>query len=234
VIELPVGYEDSLRRTVISRFVATLLPCYGAVVRVDVDEFLVIDPQVSTSLADYIATMTEPYATARGFDVIQLPGEPVLEQVLTQPLLSYRSHAYPNTALNKTCIVKTPVEWSAGFHWANVYPSLGPLFMLHMKRVDIEWQMLWYKGMHDSIKDDPKVDHAIKEYYFPDRQKIEQYHRGVSQRHRVAGVENWYRTEATAAYMAKIKLSTVDKLYRGDYGHENVLCEIPAEWKALI
>jgi hypothetical protein len=234
LIELPMGYEDSLRQAVISRFVSALLPCYETVIRVDIDEFLVVDPRVAPSLAGFVNDMKGPYITARGFDVIQLYQEPSLPEKLDGPLLENRAFAYPNTALNKTCIVKHPVTWSTGFHWSTVYPKFGPVFMLHMKRIDINWQIAWSAKMFESVKDNPTVNQAIKDYYSPSRDKIEAYHKDVGMRPHLSGIDSWYRDEIISEYLSKLEYRPDYAMYSGEYGHELVLCEIIPEWKLLF
>jgi hypothetical protein len=233
VVELPVGYDDAVRRDVLTGLVSALLPCYDFVVRVDADEFLVVDPRVTESLASFLETFAEPYLTSRGFDVVQLPQEAPLPEGLMQ-ILPYRQVAYPNSALNKTCIVKTAVKWSSGFHSASVYPKFGPLFLLHMKRVDIQWQLQWFARMTANIKDNANVAQIIKDYYEPDIGKITKYHREVSGRTRLSGIDSWYRQEFTRQFLDGVALRPADGVYAGTYGHEHVLCEIPSQWRALI
>jgi hypothetical protein len=234
LIELPVGYDDTTRRAVISQFVSSLLPCYDAVIRVDCDEFLVVDPRSAASLAAFVDGLDAPYMTARGFDVIQMPDEPPLPEKPDASILKDRAFAYPNTALNKTCIVKTPVTWSAGFHAASVYPKFGPLVMLHMKRLDIGWQVGWFSHMFENIKDNPKVDKIFKDYYTPDKEKIRNYHRDVTGRPRLSGIDSWYRHDLTKNFLEKTRFVPSDGLYYSDFDHEMVLCEIPREWKSLL
>jgi hypothetical protein len=234
LVQLPVGYEDSLRRQFISKFVTSLLTCYDAVVRVDIDEFLVVDPRVAPSLSAYIQTMSDPYATARGFDVIQLEAEPPLPASASIPLLQQRQYAYPNTALNKTCIVKVPAYWSTGFHWSTLYPKFGPLFLLHTKRIDIQWQTDWARTMYEGIKDNPTVGADIRNYYSPKIEGILKYHRDVGTRNRVSGIDSWYRSAITTDYLTKIRMNPSDGIYAGEYGHDHVLCEIVPEWKSLF
>jgi hypothetical protein len=234
IIELPVGYDDATRRDVISRFVSALLACYDTVIRVDVDEFLVVDPRNAPSLAAFVDDLDAPYMTARGFDVIQLSDEPPLPEKLDVPILTERAFAYPNTALNKTCVVKMPVVWSHGFHSASVYPKFGPLFMLHMKRLDIGWQLRWFDRMLKNIKDNPRVHEMFKDYYAPDEEKIRRYHSGVMNRPRVEGIDSWYRQELLRDSLEKLKFVPADGLYHGEYGHEQVLCKIPQQWKSII
>ena len=234
VIELPVAYDDGIRHAIVSHLVAALLVTYDTVVRVDADEFLVVDPRASASLADFLQTDEAPYLTARGFDVIQLTGEPALAAVPAAPILSERRFAYPNTALNKTTVVRTPVRWEGGFHCADVYPRFGPLFLLHMKRIDIGWQLAWFRRMTENISANPKAENYLKDYYAPDEVRIRDYHAGVENRTRLAGIESWYREAFTADFLAHTQLTPHNGIYQSRFDHEDVLCEIVPEWKALI
>ncbi len=234
LIELPVGYEDHTRLAAITPLVTSLLACYDVVIRVDADEFLVVDPRVAPSLAAFVEAMEQPYLTARGFDVIQLPGEPALPEVAAGAILQHRAAAYPNTALNKTAIVRTPVAWAAGFHSASVFPRFGALFMLHMKRLDIGWQMAWFREMTDNIAGNPKVEQMFKDYYAPDLARITAYHRDVAVRPHVGGIDAWYRNGLMREFVENIRFTPGDGIYHSTYGHENVLCEIIPEWRALL
>jgi hypothetical protein len=234
LIELPVGYNDETRRDVIAGLVKSLLGCYDTVIRVDADEFLVVDPRRRLTLKAFIQGLEAPYMNARGFDVCQMPGEPNLPVDFDYPILRDRGFAYPNTALNKACIIRTPMTWSIGFHWASVYPRFGALFMLHMKRLDIGWQLDWYRRMSQAIRDDPSVPDSLRAYYNPDEDQIHRYHNGVSGRERLRGMETWYRFHIMKTFLDDISLTPATGLYDGKYDHELVLCEIPPEWKSLF
>ena len=234
LIELPVGYNDNNRRAVISQLVSTLLPCYDSVIRVDADEFLVVDPRVAPSLDVFIKSMKAPYLTARGFDVLQMPDEPPVSANASGSILKDRAFAYPNTALNKTCVVTIPVDWSEGFHWASVPPKFGPLFMLHMKRLDIGWQLAWCRQMTESLQNNNQAEAGLHQYYSPDEQRVLDYHKGAANRPFVAGIDSWYRDTLIAKFLEGIALVSSTGLYHGEYGHEQVLCEIPPEWRSII
>jgi len=211
--------------------VAMLLGAYDVVIRVEADEMLVVDPRVAPSLRAYIEGTSRPYYTARGFDVIQTTGETPL---VPGPILAQRRHAYPNTALNKTAIVRTPLHWNPGFHWCSAYPECDALFMLHLKRADIDQQLAWFSDMTAKIADNPAVPAATREYYRPDRAKIALYHNEVSTRPRLCGIESWYREAVQANYFRSISYSPKEDIYGGEFAHDHVLCEIPASWKNLF
>jgi hypothetical protein len=232
VIEIPVGYDDAVRQGVINGLVSALAACYETVIRVDSDEFLVVDPRVSLSLAAYVNQLAHPYVTARGFDVVQLLDEPPLNDAIR--ILETRAYAHPNSALNKTCIVTVPVNWSSGFHWATVYPKFDSLFMLHMKRVDIGWQLDWFRYMTEKLKHNARVSQTIKDYYAADEARITQYHRDVGDRRKLSGIDSWYREEFTKEFLRDIAFQKSDGMYTGAFKHELVLCQIPSEWGLLI
>jgi hypothetical protein len=199
------------------------------VIRVDTDELLVADPRVAPDLKSYFLESSAPYYTARGFDVVQTIGEPAL---VAGPILSQRRYAYPISALNKTAATRRPLTWSSGFHWASVPPVFSSLFLLHLKRVDIEWQCRWYAEMTHNIGDNPAIDPQIRAYYAANRVEITAYHEGVSARPRLEGIDSWYREEHQKRFMESVKL--IDGLYFGDYAHESALVAIPSEWRKLF
>lgn len=231
VLRMPVGYDDATRANVMSDLVATLLGAYDVVIRVDADEILMVDPSVAPSLREFIESSSRPYHTARGFDVIQTLDEPAMAP---GPLLAQRRFAYPAGALNKTCIVRVPVHWTQGFHWCSVYPDFGPLFMLHLKRIDIDWQVEWFTRMTANIGDNPNVEQIFKEYYRPDREKIVAYHRNISNWKIQAGIESWYRHDHQSKFIRSVSYNASKDVYSGTYEHDHVLCEIPQEWKTAL
>lgn len=231
VIRLPVGYDNATRARMISDMVCSLLGAYDAVIRVDADEMLVVDPEVAPSLRAYIESTDRPYYTARGFDVAQTQGEAPLQPGL---LLAQRQVAYPASALNKTAITRIPMHWSQGFHWCSAYPEFGPLFMLHLKRIDIDWQMQWFAEMTGNIAANPKVHQTTKDYYNPDLEKITSYHQGVSMRPRQTGMRAWYREEHQRKFLASITYEARSDVYTGSYDQDLVLCELPEAWKRLF
>lgn len=231
VLRLPVGYEDGLRARLIGDYVATLLHAHDVVVRVDVDEFLVADPRHYPSLRHFIAAGDAPHLAARGFDVIQTVAEPPLQP---GPVLAQRQWAYPNSALNKTCIVRRPRRWTPGFHWCDAAPVFGPLFMLHLKRVDMAEQFRWAAAMTGNIGANPQVGAEIKAYYRPAEAEVLKYHLDVSMRPRLKGIEAWYRDDFQQDFAASVAQNPASGMHVGRYGHDHVLCEIPDAWRGLL
>lgn len=231
VIRLPVAYDNETRARVMADFIASLLRVYDVVVRVDADEILAVDPRAAPSLGAFLQASDRPYLTARGFDVVQVMGERPMEP---GPVLAQRRYAYPNSALNKTCVTRVPLTWSQGFHWASVHPAFGPLFMLHLKRVDVDWQLGWNGTLAGNMAGNPKVPEEIRAKYLVDQTRILEYHLGVSQRKRLSGIEAWYREEHQKRFLDSIAYSARTGFYVGTYDHDMALCELLPEWRGLI
>lgn len=231
VIRLPVPYDNPTRARVMADLVSSLLPAYDVVVRVDVDEILAVDPRAAPSLNAFLQADDRPYWTARGFDVTQLMGERAMEP---GPVLAQRRYAYPNSALNKTCVTRVPLKWMHGFHWANVHPSFGPLYMLHLKRIDMDWQMGWNAQLAANMVGNPKVPEAIRAKYLVEQTAILEYHLNVSQRKRLSGIESWDREAHQQRFLQSIRYDGGSGCYVGAYDHELVVCELPPEWRDLV
>jgi len=106
--------------------------------------------------------------------------------------------------------------------------------MLHLKRIDVDWQMRWFAEITRNISANKAVAQEIKDYYIPDRDKILAYHEGVSIRARIAGIENWYRETLQQNFLGTISYNPADDIYYGEFAHDHVLCEIPLAWKQLF
>lgn len=226
-VRLPYAYDDARRPTACAEVVDRLLKTYDTVIRVDADEFLMVDPRVAASLPQFLEMTGDAYFTARGFDVVQLPEEAPL---VAGPVLAQRQVAYPNSALNKTSITRIPLHWGPGFHWANVLPRFSALFLIHLKRVDVDWQMQW----SHCIAAHPEIAGDLRDYYRAGREQILEYNRQVAKRPLLRGIGAWYRDAHQARFIAAVRHDPASGLYQGEYDHELVLCELPEEFRAML
>ena len=115
------GYDNNLRVELFNNLVRVMLERYSIVIRVDVDEFLVPDPRKYPSLQRYIDNLDAGYVTAIGLDVIEAPSEAALRYDV-KPLLRQRRFAVKASAYSKTCVTRTPLRWSPGFHTVDAPP----------------------------------------------------------------------------------------------------------------
>lgn len=227
VTELPNTFLDHIRAKAISAYVRFLLQIYDVVIRVDTDEFIIPDPDRYQNLALFVAESKVPYLTGIGVDVIQRPGEPDLD--LTQPILiTQRSYAYANASLNKTCLTRVPCEWSSGFHGSTLYPHFEGCYLVHLKRADIELQLKWLEFMH------PQVEEQFKEYYSPNRSKIEEYHNNVSSRPLRTNLKEIESGEYMEKYLKSVTYNPQVGIYHGDHFHDPFLTQIPKQFINIV
>lgn len=107
---------DRYRAKKISEFAKKLYPRYKAVLAMDIDEFLVIDPNVNQSLFDYLNhEFKYSSLSGLGLDVGQ---HPITEKELdlNKRFLSQRSYALLSDRYTKPVVSLKPINWGSGFH----------------------------------------------------------------------------------------------------------------------
>lgn len=131
---------DRNRAKKISQFAKQLFPKYHAVLAVDIDEFLVLDPKVGNSLKTYL--QQESNATSLsglGLDVGQHPN---LEVAIDpkKPFLSQRSFAQVSDRYTKPSVSFKPLNWGAGFHRikGKDFTIDSNLFLFHFGLIDYD------------------------------------------------------------------------------------------------
>lgn len=222
-------YDDNLRLQFVQKKIKELFSDYDAIIRVDTDEFIIADPARHNGLRDYFESLSSDYVTARGFDVFQASGDEVLDP--TSPILGYqRKLAFANAAMNKTCFVKREVRWNRGFHCTDSMPKLGDLFLFHLKRVDISWQVRWNAHVAAKIQNDA----FIRSYYETPRSQIEQFHSDLSERECVVDSNSVYRESFIERWLKTFRrndeLGTID----GEYIIDTLNIEIPERFWGMV
>jgi len=133
-----IPLDETHRSELISYFSAELLKIYDCVIYTDVDEILVVDPNLNLSLLDYINLSKKSYITAIGLNVLKHPS---LESNLTtnQHLFKQRKYVQFDSAYCKTLIFRIPIKFRSGFHTANVERQFDKnIFLFHLRAVDKE------------------------------------------------------------------------------------------------
>ncbi len=133
---------DRYRAKLVSGYAKSLLSDkgYKVVVAHDIDEYLVLDPSLSGTLADYLLGLgSKPSISALGVDVVH---HPLKEQAIDTklPFLSQRNYAVISARHTKAVVATEPVVWGAGFHRVKGYGSnIDPnLFLFHCGMIDID------------------------------------------------------------------------------------------------
>lgn len=151
VITLPrdpqLTFFDRRRWTALSFFASGLTQFYHWAITTDVDEFILVDPEVGDNLTDYLRTKYPDPAQAPAsispfaLELIHRPEdepEPIEAGV---PILSRRRIYRPNANYSKPCITRGAVRFSPGGHANNLGPRTlsDDLYMLHLRFFDRDY-----------------------------------------------------------------------------------------------
>ena len=131
---------DQNRINIISNFAKALFQRYDLVIAHDIDELLLVDPDQSRGLSEYLQRQIK-YASlsALGLDVGQnLDSEQPIDP--SRPFLQQRSYAHVSARYTKAVVATRPLRWGAGFHRVrhrnfHIDPNL---YLFHFGMVDYE------------------------------------------------------------------------------------------------
>lgn len=137
-VPLKRSAADRRRATAMSNLAKSLFSVFDAVIVTDVDEFIVADPMLNLSLAEYLSQVkSRASLSALGLDVGQhLRLESPLDPAA--PFLDQRSFAHLSSRYTKPSIAFQPVKWGSGMHRIkgrnfHIDPNL---FLFHFGMVD--------------------------------------------------------------------------------------------------
>jgi hypothetical protein len=189
VIPVSCGYffHEFWRTHVIDRKQQELIKQYDAVIYVDIDEFLVPDPQYR-DLREFVTTHREHHAIrARGYEIVQdLACEPPLDWT-TPPLLAQRRLWAAARLSSKPALTYVPVRWTLGFH--NLLDPSPPievedLYLLHIHKIDFRYCIERHRAIRARLSEwhplvlvehnthyQAPTDEAVNEWY---RQSLRQ------------------------------------------------------------
>lgn len=219
-------YNDDIRVEVVTAKVAELLHSYDVVLRVDVDEFLVVDPARFQNLRAFIDQWQGRYITARGFDIIQMKEQEPLD--LTRPILEQRPCGYALDAMNKTCVTRIPLKWGRGFHYCSAPPAFGDVFLLHLKRVDAENEKAWCRTMLALARNDA----FAVQYYTECLNIIDPYRQGRAQLPFDEGEDALLRASFMEAFTTTVRFDATTGLYDGPYRQEATNVVVPRRFRS--
>lgn len=230
VLAMPsMPFDEGRRTQLIAPIVSGLLSHFDLVLHTDTDEFLVPDPRRYKGLGAYLETLKVPYVTAIGLDVFQHAREAPVDW--SRPLLAVQRHfAYLSSSMCKTAVTAVPLQWGPGFHFCSVFPRLNDLFLVHLKRADIDQQLEWFAYM--SGRD--FADERLRAYYAPSRDRLERLHRMLSARPLLQGWDGIDRAKFRGRFLGSICFDRMDGIYRGVHFQDDVICELPAEFCGML
>lgn len=139
---LPLKREqaDSRRARVMSHLARGLFRYFDAVIVTDVDEFLIVDPELNVTLAEYLSqSKARTTVSGLGLDVGQhMEFEDGLDR--SRPFLDQRQYAHLSSRYTKPVVAFKPVTWGSGMHRIkgrnfHIDPNI---FLFHFGMVDYE------------------------------------------------------------------------------------------------
>jgi len=133
-------YFELDRALTISDLQHSLLHYYDCVIYTDVDELLVVDPELGLDLAAFIEQSEDhPVISPIGLNVLHLSeAEPALD--IAKPILAQRPHAYFHSNYCKPVITRTPTRWMRGFHGCDEETFLDRgLYLFHLAHFDLSY-----------------------------------------------------------------------------------------------
>lgn len=138
VVRIPRSPKHNKKRAnFISNFCSALLEWYDAVIYVDIDEFLIPDPEQYASLKAFVDEVKEGSTiTAIGIDISHVPDiEPPLD--LSAPILGQRRWTRFAFPMCKPLVTTVPIRWTPGFHSSDQDLHFDRLFLFHLHNFDL-------------------------------------------------------------------------------------------------
>lgn len=140
VIRIPGGFDknfDARRWRMLSNFTNGLRSYYDFVVVGDVDEYLVVDPKLGLSLADFLSRRkAKTVITPIGIEIVHRAD--VEPGGIEDGILGPRRYGRYSSFYSKPCIVSRQVRLSRGGHYTDVdeLKVFRNLYLFHMKYCD--------------------------------------------------------------------------------------------------
>ncbi|MCQ2598785.1 MAG: glycosyltransferase family 2 protein [Alphaproteobacteria bacterium] len=133
-------HGDKKRINIISEYAKKLLKQYDIVIGCDCDEFLIVEPKLHKTLAEYLSTKNiNTTMSGLGLDIGQnLNTEAILDR--EAPFLEQREYALLSTRYTKPVVINKPITWGSGFHSikGHNFHIDKNLYLLHFGAVDLE------------------------------------------------------------------------------------------------
>lgn len=143
---------DRRRWELLSNFTNGLLRYYNWVLCGDVDELVLVDPEVAPDLLTYVTSFRPRFTPTvfcpLGIEIIHNPAlepDPVAEDA---PILSRRRLFRLNANYSKPCLTRSPIQFSPGGHSCNIDKrTVDPnLYLVHLRFFDHATTMARLEG----------------------------------------------------------------------------------------
>lgn len=139
-VDMSRSAGDKYRIGKISDLANELLKSYDIVIGCDCDEFLMVDPALKQTLAEYLSNKNiNTTLSGLGLDIGQhMQHECALDT--SKPFLAQREYALLSTRYTKPVVINKPVQWGSGFHSirGHNFHIDNNLYLLHFGAVDMD------------------------------------------------------------------------------------------------
>ena len=128
------------RRRLFNGLVEGLRAYYQFVLTIDIDEFIVLDPEAGDDLSKYLAKarFDAPALSPVGFDIVHKPSVEDQPFDFDIPATLQRTHGYIDGTYSKPCLFERRPEAGGTAHFLNDAPwQIDPnIFLFHLKHFD--------------------------------------------------------------------------------------------------
>ncbi|WP_299828259.1 glycosyltransferase family 2 protein [uncultured Roseobacter sp.] len=136
---------DARRWRMMSHFASGYLNYYNWMLVTDIDEMVVVDPDVAPSLVRYLDQKFPDISAAPtsisplGLNIVHVPEEEKLPILDDETILSRRRYFYPSRVYSKPILVRAPVFFGPGGHRNNLglRTLSDDLYLVHLKFCDM-------------------------------------------------------------------------------------------------
>lgn len=136
---------DRRRWTMLSAFTSGMLQFYNWFLTTDIDEFVVVDPDVATGLVPYLKQKFPNLKNAPtsislfALNLVHVPEQETKPIERGETILSRRSYFNPSRVYSKPILVRAPVMFGPGAHRNNLglRTLSDDLFLVHLKYFDV-------------------------------------------------------------------------------------------------
>lgn len=137
---------DRRRWTMLSAFTSGMLQFYNWFLTTDIDELVVVDPDVAPGLVPYLEQTYPDLRTAPpsispfALNIVHVPEEEPDPIERGKPVLASRRFYAPSRVYSKPILVRQPVMFGPGAHRNNLGPRTlsDDLYLVHLKYFDID------------------------------------------------------------------------------------------------
>lgn len=228
---------DRRRWTMLSAFTSGMLQFYNWMLVTDIDEMVIVDPDVAPSLTTYLRNSFPKISDAPSsicpfaLNIIHIPEEETLPIEPGQTILSRRRYFAPSRVYSKPTLVRQPVGFGPGGHRNNLglRTLSDDLYLVHLKYFDMGEMISRAKKQASLVNKvnskgaELQVDHVWSN-------TVETYH-NIRENHQL-GPENIALPEIRAAMM-KQKQKYTDQYIWGAVNN-SILYRIPERFAPLI